>query len=136
MNDRKLMQFPWTNGAAREEDRARPPLRARFGVDAGAHCTAPCLSHRLLKKKRPQTMRQPVRSHKDNYVKWLCLYLGFIAGWKGCGWDGPVLVAGPFRHNWALCDSALKYAPGWQVVRSLPPVCRLKRGEERGNHCN
>ena len=38
--------------------------------------------------------------------------------------SGPALVAGPFTHNSTLCDSALKYAQGLQVLLGLPLVCR------------
>jgi hypothetical protein len=34
----------------------------------------------------------------------------------GCG---PVMVAGPFTHNSSLCDTALGYAPGSQVVPAV-----------------
>ena len=40
--------------------------------------------------------------------------------------SGPVPVAGPFTHNSILCDNALGYAPGRQLLQSsapdLPPV--------------
>ena len=38
--------------------------------------------------------------------------------------SGPVLVAEPFRHNLALCDSALGYAQGSVAIPAPAPDFR------------
>ena len=49
--------------------------------------------------------------------------------------SGPVLVAGQFTHNWALCDSALKHALYSGVIPAAAlslPLRRRTRGSSGG----
>jgi hypothetical protein len=103
---------------------AHPPLRPQFiGSAIRCNVTLPAC-HTVCQKKRRQTVRQSVRSHKVHYVKWpglfvVCCCVGGIGGCLRCGVfsGGHCNIMGPYAtlHR---C-----YGRAWLVLR--PPALDL-----------